>query len=611
MLQVFRNSAKGNVGKVIVGLIVITFVLFGAESIMSIAGNTAPATVNGDDISELNYQRLLNRQQQELTNQYGAEVATQLANQQYFREQVINTLINQELQSQITEKLKFDVSDEQILKTFAEVPAFQLDGKFDQDMYLNVLSANGFNHQSFIASEKAQTALTQMQAGIVNSAFIVNKAVDRYAVLDAKQRKVSFRSFISSDFEGDVSLTDEELQTYYTENESSYLSEEQVKVKYIRISLADLAKQVVVTDAELESAYQSYLAALSADEKREISHILFADGENKEAEAQEALNRLAAGESFSDLATELSDDPGSAEFGGSLGELIPDVYVTEFYDAAVALSTEGEVSGLVETQFGVHLIRLDILSTAQSATIEEKTADLTADIKDRNARDEMLLVESQLADAAFASDDIAEVAESFQADVVESDWLTRSSNNELISEAKVGDAIFSAQVIDDGLISDVIRTASGDLITVQKSEYQPEAVKAFDVVADDITAALTRVRANELMLQALSDAIDNTSELGEGWAEAVIVDRSNTELPSAVVQKAFELSSPDESGLSIGKVEGADTAYVVAVLDIIVNDPSESQRESASSFVTQVSGGAQYQIMFNQVRGEAKIKIRP
>jgi len=611
MLQVFRNSAKGNVGKVIVGLIVITFVLFGAESIMSIAGNTAPATVNGDDISELNYQRLLNRQQQELTNQYGAEVATQLANQQYFREQVINTLINQELQSQITEKLKFDVSDEQILKTFAEVPAFQLDGKFDQDMYLNVLSANGFNHQSFIASEKAQTALTQMQAGIVNSAFIVNKAVDRYAVLDAKQRKVSFRSFISSDFEGDVSLTDEELQTYYTENESSYLSEEQVKVKYIRISLADLAKQVVVTDAELESAYQSYLAALSADEKREISHILFADGENKEAEAQEALNRLAAGESFSDLATELSDDPGSAEFGGSLGELIPDVYVTEFYDAAVALSTEGEVSGLVETQFGVHLIRLDVLSTAQSATIEEKTADLTADIKDRNARDEMLLVESQLADAAFASDDIAEVAESFQADVVESDWLTRSSNNELISEAKVGDAIFSAQVIDDGLISDVIRTASGDLITVQKSEYQPEAVKAFDVVADDITAALTRVRANELMLQALSDAIDNTSELGEGWAEAVIVDRSNTELPSAVVQKAFELSSPDESGLSIGKVEGADTAYVVAVLDIIVNDPSESQRESASSFVTQVSGGAQYQIMFNQVRGEAKIKIRP
>ncbi|WP_320822603.1 SurA N-terminal domain-containing protein [Reinekea sp.] len=609
MLQAFRNSAKGKVGKTIVGLIVITFVFFGAESIISIAGNSAPATVNGDDISEIDYQRLLSSRQQELTSQYGAELASQLANSPFLREEVLNLLINQQLQTQLTEDLKFEVSDEQVLKTLADVPAFQLNGQFDQDMYQNLLSANGFNHQSFIAAQKAQAALTQMQTGLVNSAFSSDKSIARYASLDAQQRKVSYRTLSSYDFLASAEVNADDLLAYYDENQDQFLSDEQVKVKYVRLAMADLVADALVTDAEVESAYQSYLAALAADEQRNVSHILFADGDDNAAEAQAVLARLAAGEAFADLATELSDDPGSAEFGGSLGELIPDVYAAEFYNAAMALEQEGEVSGLVVTEYGVHLIQLESLSTAQAASLVEKTVELTATLKERKARDEMILVAADLADEAFASDAIADVALRFQSDVAQTDWLARNSDDALMAINGFADAIFSATVIDDGMISQVLKTNAGDLIVVQKLDYQPEAVKDFAEVEAQIQTIVADRKASELMSAALADLLVNTTGLDADWTDIEVIDRNATSMPDKVVQKAFALAATVD-GLSLGTVEDGESAYVIAVTEVLDSAPTDTQLLAAESFVTTFSGSAQYQVLFNQVRATADITTR-
>ena len=610
MLQAFRNSAKGKVGKTIVGLIVITFVFFGAESIISIAGNSAPATVNGDDISENDYQRLLNSRQQELTSQYGAEIGSQLANSPFLRQEVLNILINQKLQAQLTQDLKFEVSDDQVLKTLTEVPAFQLNGKFDQDMYLNLLSANGFNHKSFIASQRAQAALTQMQSGLVNSAFVNEKSVARYASLDAQQRKVAYRTLSAADYLASVAPSTDDLQAYYDENQDQFLSEERVKVKVVRVAMADMIADALVTDDEIDSAYQSYLAALASNEQRTVSHILFADGADNAAEAQSALARLAAGEAFADLATELSDDPGSAEFGGSLGELIPDVYVAEFYNAAMELTQEGDVSDLVTTEYGVHLIQLDSLSTAQAASLADQTAELTAVLKERKARDEMILVAADLADDAFASDDIADVALNFQTDVIETDWLTRSSDDELMAEDGFAAAVFSPTVVDDGMISSVVKTAAGDLIVVQKLDYQGEAVKPFVEVETDIRTLVADRMATELMSVALADILASTVALDDNWTDPELIDRNATGLPDNVVEKAFTLPAP-VNGLSVATLEDGDLAYVIAVTEVVDTSPSETQQLAAKKFATTFAGSAQYQVLFNQVREAADISIRP
>lgn len=609
MLEVLRSSAKGNVGKVIVGLIVVTFVLFGAESIISIAGNSAPATVNGEDISEVDFQRLMSNRQQELANQFGAEAAAQLANSPFLREEVINSLINQALQSQLASNLQLEVSDEMVMQSFADIAAFQLDGKFDQNMYLNALAGAGYSHMTFIAAQKNQYALNQMQIGLVNSAFTVDKVAERYSELNAQQREVSFYEFNADDFKADVVLSDEDLDAYYQENQQAFLSEEQVKVNYVLLTLNDIAAEIIVSENDLKAAYDSFVVEYKANEVREISHILFSDGD-VEAEVAAAQARLIAGESFADLAAELSDDPGSAEFGGSLGELIPGIYVEEFYQAAIELNEAGDISAPVKTQFGTHLIKLDALSTVVVPSFDEKKDELTAQIQQEKARNEMLLVESQLSDEAFASDFIADVAESFQTSVQSSDWLTQSGNSGLFADINVISAAFSEQVVEDGLISEVVRLSNGDLIAMQKTDYQPEAVLPYEEVAESVEAAVTEQKANELMLAALASVVDQQSVTGEGWSEAILIDRSNTDLPRSVVEVAFTMAAPEAGGVSVSQAESGNVAYAVAVSDVVNVTPDEDTVLAAQNFAQQVSGGAQYQMLFNQQRNEAKIKIR-
>ncbi|EAR09778.1 SurA N-terminal domain-containing protein [Reinekea blandensis] len=609
MLDALRNSARGTAGKVIVGLIVITFTLFGAESIISIAGNSAPATVNGEDISEVEYQRLLSRRQQELTSQFGAEAAAQLMNSSFVTDEIIESLISQELQMQLADKLAFDASEDQVVQSFADIPAFQIDGEFSQDRYLNVLAANGFNHQSFVAAQKEQAALAQFQSGVANSAFVVEKAIDRYANLIAQERSFQYKAFESQNYLAQVEVSDGELRDYYEQNQEQFLSEESVKVRYLTISLDSLAEQQSVTEQEIQSEYDSYVASLNEDNVREISHILFADGDDNQAEAQAALTRLNQGEEFADLASELSDDPGSAEFGGSLGELIPDVYVDEFYDAALELSEVGQVSAPVETQYGVHLIRLDALNASDPEPLSEVRDELVADIRERKAQEELLLVESQLSDAAFSTDTIEEVAELFQTEVISSDWITRSAADTPFDNPEALEQAFSAQVIEDGLISSVVRLENSSLLALQKEAYAPEDVESFEAVVEEVRTILTAEKAEELMHSEMASVIETQQIQGDGWETADAITRNNSELPSAVVSKAFELPQPID-GLVLGETSGDSVAYVVALTSVTNAAPDTEQREMATALVENRIGGSQYQIIYNQARNKADITVR-
>lgn len=610
MLDTLRNSARGTAGKIIVGLIVLTFVLFGAESIISIAGNSAPATVNGDDISEIEYQRLLASRQQELVNQFGAEMAAQLANSAFLQQDVINSLVNQTLQTQLAATLSFTVGEEQILSSLADIPAFQIDGQFDQNQYLNVLAANGYDHNSFMAAQQVQNSLTQLQAGIANSAFIVEKSVRKLAQLNAQQRSIAYKEFTVEDYVESVNLTEDDLQAYYQSNSANYVSDEQIKVNYLIVSVDDIAQQMIATDTELQSAYDSYLAEVRADETREISHILFADGDDVVAQAQQALDRINTGEDFAELASELSDDPGSAEFGGSLGVLIEGIYVDEFYDAAIALQQVGDVTGLVETEYGVHLIKLDALSSLEADSFEDKVAELTEEIQQRKARDEMLIVESQLADEAFTSDSIAQVAEQFQVDLNTSDWLTRTNSDSVFSQPNAVQSLFSLQVLEDDLISDVVRLANGDLLVLQKEDYRPEDIRPLAEVLDEVTQSLTQQRANEIMLEAIRDAAQSTLEIDDRWTVAESIVRSNDELPPAVVNAGFSLPHPQAGSISVSEVEGDNVAYVVALTQVIEASPNENNQTAAESFADRFTSSSQYQIVFNNALDSADIQIR-
>lgn len=609
MLDTLRNSARGAAGKIIVGLIAITFVLFGAESIISIVGSSAPATVNGEDISEIDLQRVLSNRQQELTEQFGADFALQFVNSPYFQQEAMELLVGQTLQLQLASQLGLDASEAQVLADITETPVFQTDGQFDQDRYLSLLSANGYNHQGFVLRRSKDIALSQLRAGIADSAFVLDKTIQRYADLNAQTRAIQYRRFAAADFAQQIDLSEEELDQYYRDNQNLFVSDEQVRVNYVLLTLASIAEQQIVTEAEVQAAYDSYRVSLAAEDSREVSHILFSDGDPS-AEAAAALARLEAGESFADLAAELSDDPGSATAGGYLGELIPDIYVQEFYDAAIALTEEGEFSPPISTQFGIHLIRLDSISTIEPVSIEELRAELTSDISERKARNELLVVEAELSDLAFSTDDISELAEAFQTDVLSSEWLTRSNNEEPFASAAATSAAFSSEVIDGNLLSEVIRLTNDDLLVLQKQDYQPSQVEPFVAVSEAVTQMLTQERSQQLMAEQVESLLQEQQIDGDGWVRVEALARGDSEVPSQVVAEAFAMPVGND-GPSLARVEaGADTLYLVALLAVNDGEIGEEQLQQAEAFSAQQAPEADFQLFYNRARGDADITIR-
>ncbi|WP_108127675.1 SurA N-terminal domain-containing protein [Saccharospirillum mangrovi] len=613
MLQSFRNVARGPVGKTIVAVIVVAFVFFGAESIVSITNNADPVEVNGQGISANQVQRQLRLRQEQLMQQLGENATPEILNAGFVRQSVVNNLINQELLRQATDELGFQVSNDQVSRDIVTTPAFQMNGQFDETTYRRLIAQNGYTPNTFRDQQSTELRMMQMQAGLMSSAFSLDTEVDRLALLQSQQRRVAVRSFSADDFTDDVTVSEGEIQSYYDANSDDFLSPEQVKVRYLRLSQTSLQDNVVVTDADIQDAYDSYVAEQGNNTHREIAHILFASNDDNEAAAQAALNRLQQGESFESLAAELSDDPISAQDGGYLGELAEGVYQDAFYQAAQSLTTVGQVSAPVTTDFGVHLIELTDYSEAQVEPLAQKRDELVQQIRRRKAADEFVLVENQLADEAFQADDLATVAEVFDVDVQTSDWIRRSGNEGIAAERGFSNAAFSAQVIDDGRISDVVRLSNGDLAVLQRDDYQAEQVRPLAEVSDDVRAILVEQKSQEMAQQAAEAELANiraNATLGNGWPEAQWVTRDSTDLSNGLAAFSFTLPKPSEGGLSAELRNSRNGIDVVAVLGVQQADVDPSQQAQLDDELAGQNGQLDYQSFFNGLRVAADIKVR-
>lgn len=613
MLQYFRNAAKGMTGKIIVAVIVVAFAFFGAESIVGIVNSSDPIEVNGEGISDVQVQRLVQERQQQLIQQLGENATPELLNSSFIRQSVVNALVNEEIQRQATVDLGLTVSEEEVNQSIVSIGAFQSNGRFDEEAFRRYITMNGFTPTTFRSQLSSQIRLEQMQAGLVQTAFELDRDVERSAALENQRREVTYRRYNAEDFLDQVEVTEEDVQAYYDANSDQFLNPEQVQVRYVVLNQSDLIPDMVVTESDIEAQYDRYVAETESQSLREVAHILFAEGDNAMAEAEDALARLEAGESFADLARELSDDPGSSLDGGFLGELSEGLYVDEFYDAGMQLEREGEVSDPVQTEFGVHLIRLETLEQADVEPLEAVRDTLEQAVRERKAREEFGLLETEMADVAFQSEQVEEVAETFNADVQTSDWINRDSTSGIAASASFVTAAFSDTVVDDGLISDVVRLENGGLAVMQLEAYEPEQVQPLENVRDQIVEILTNEQATELAEQAATDDLAQVRSAGavtdERWAEPMVIDRENSELPSNLVQFSFTLPRPSDDGLTVERFTAGDTVYLVAVLSVTEGEVTDDVRQTVGEYLAQRTGQADYQSFFNALRTSADVQI--
>ena len=394
-----------------------------------------------------------------------------------------------------------------------------------------------------------------------------------------------------------IEVSDDDISAHYDENTSLYNNPEKVIIEYIELNIDDLKGDIEVTDADLNGYYDSNKSQWVAPEQRDASHILLSldsdasdsDVEEKEAEALALIDRLNAGEAFEDLAREFSDDTGSAENGGSLGEFGQGVMVPPFEEAAFSMQ-EGELSAPVRSDFGFHIIKLNKIIAERGKSFDEVKEEVEDLFRSEAAETRYFEVSEQLQNAAYEnSDSLEPAADETGLEVETSDWVDSTTTEGIGSNRQVLAAALSDDVLNEGLNSETVELGEFHSVVLRTLEHEPPAPKPLEEVSDDIRAVLQSERATE-QLAELSDKIIEELNAGASpeelaiandgeYHEPVVVARSSSEVDRALVSTVFTMPKPGDSGAVYESVTTSDGNQAI----IIFNGIEDSVEDADSS----------------------------
>ena len=589
MLQRIREGSQGWVAKVIVGAIIVTFALFGAESLVSYfsAGSNDAATVNGESIS---------RQAVETQVQRGIRSGQVPPEQErQFRGQVLDQLIRQRTLDQYASEGGLHISDSQLDRLIVSLPEFQdQDGRFSDELFTNRLAQAGYTPASFRRELRADTLRRQVQQGLAASAFLLPSEKARLASLQQQQRTFRYAALTAADLEQPVTPSDADLQQYYDQHQDDFLRPEQVKVNYLVLNQEDVAKDVEVTDEQLRQAYEQAKAAAP----REVSHILVTFGDDRtEQEARDRIaevqQQLEQGADFTALAREYSDDSSSAGDGGDLGAIQKGFFGDSFDDAAFSLDP-GQVSQVVQTQYGLHLIKVTGIDIP---SFEEDREALTRQVKLEQSESLFNERVQKLTDDAYEADDLATVADEMGLTVQTSDWFSQDAGGEgVLSNPDAAAAAFSSDVLEDGYNSDVIETDDQQRVVLRVVDHREASTLPLDEVRDQVLAAVkteqTRQQLQKRAEEVLATLRNGDVVSGLDWQQADSVTRDADSVPAPILQEAFRLSRPQADAVTWGQTESQNGVAIVGLESVTAGDASSDDAD----FVTRLAQRLQAQI---------------
>ncbi|GHB10378.1 SurA N-terminal domain-containing protein [Salinicola rhizosphaerae] len=607
MLQRIREGSQGWVAKVIVGAIIVTFALFGAESLVSYFSNSGSqdaATVNGDSIS---------RQAVEAQVQRGIRSGQVPPEQErQFRGQVLDQLIQQKVLDQYASDGGLHVSDSQVDQLIVSIPEFQdQDGRFSQELFTNRLAQAGYTPNAFRRELRADTLRRQVQQGLAASAFVLPSEKSRLAALQQQQRSFRYAELTPASLSQPVKPTQDDLQSYYEQHKDDFRRPAQVKVKYVVLNQSDVASDVDVTESQLRQAYEA--ARQSAP--RQVSHILVTFGDDRtEAQARQRLeevqSKLKQGQSFADLAKQYSDDSSSAGKGGDLGEIQKGFFGEAFDDAAFSLA-KGDVSKIVKSQYGLHLIKV---TNIDIPPFEQDKATLTQQVKMENSQSRFDDKVQQLTDAAYQANDLQSVAKDLGLDVQTSDWFSQDDGGQgVLSNPDVVAAAFSPDVLQDGYNSDVVTTDDQQRVVVRVVDHRDASTLPLDQVRDRVsqavTAEMTQRQLQAQAKQALSTLRDGGNVEGLTWKEIGDASRSgNDSLPDAVLQEAFRLPHPQGDAVQWGQATTDEGVALIGLESVQTGKAESDDADFSTRLAQRVQAQGIIQGLSNTLQDEAKVE---
>ena len=581
MLEQIRSRTQTTFAKVILVIIIIPFALFGIDSYLSSVGNDVYiANVNGEPITS--------NELQKTQSQFIAQIKSQdestdpgVFESIEFKKAVLEKLISNKLVSQAVKNSGFYISDKQVGTYIAGMPEFQSNGKFSQEQYDEVLKINNLTPKKFDISIKKDLGSQQLKGSLDRLVYTPKNKIQYLVDLTYQKRDVSIYELKQDNFKKKIDLSDTALNKVYEESKSSFIRPDQVKINFVIHSVAGIVPNIKISDEEVKNYFTNNLNRYQADQQRRAKHILFTLNPEMSSEeinkikdkALNVLNDIKKNpKMFKDAATKYSQDTESAKNGGDLGFFSRGDMTKVFEDVVYSMS-KNEVSDLVQTEFGYHIIML--------TDIKGKKADFKT-VKNQIKGE--LIFNAALAEYGSSAEDFSnivyerseslqEVAKKFELKIEESEWLSFEDAKKFFNNEAFAQAIFDKNAIDEKKNIPAIEASPNNLVAARVVDFRPSTAKPFEEVKDKIKEFLIESESQRLLITAGTKLIEDVKlkKKKVDWIDQLVIDRVDRKgLSDPLINAIFKMDDrelPAYTGLYDSRGE-----YIIVQLNDVVTE---------------------------------------
>ncbi|AWO78066.1 MULTISPECIES: peptidylprolyl isomerase [Serratia] len=619
MMDNLRAAANHVVLKIILALIILSFVLTGVGNYLIGGSGDYAAKVNGQTIEraqlEQAFQSERSRMQQQLGDQFSA-LAGNEGYMQQMRRQVLSQLIDNMLLDQYAKKLGLAVSDDQIKDAIRKAPYFQTNGQFDNAKYLDLIGRMGYTADNFAQSMRQQLVNQQVIQAFGESGFVLPSESQAMAALVLQERDVRLATIDLKALQAKQSAGDDELKAYYDQNKNSFIAPEQVKVSYIPLDAASMQDKVKVSEEDISAYYDQHKSSYGQPERKNYSVIQL----KTEAEANAALDELKKGADFATLAKEKSTDIISRRTGGELGWLEPETTADELKQAN--LTEKGQLSGVVKSSVGFLIVRLNDIEPEKLKPLSDVHDAIAKQVQQEKAVDAYYALQQKVSEAATSDNEsLASAEEAAGVKAAQSDWFTRDNIPAALNFKPVVQAIFDGSLIGEngapGSNSDVITVDGDRAFVVRVSGHKPEGIEPFDQVKDRVAELVKRNKAlqaaklqGEKLLVELKQGKGDEAMKAAGLSFGAVQKMARAPEDSQLVESVFALPHPQDGKPVYGMSQDRQDNVVLIALDAV--KPGTLPEDEMKTFVGKMEEGAtgvSFDSLLASLRKEAKIKM--
>ncbi len=635
MLQIIREHAQGVIVWTIVGLIIITFALFGLSSYLSGSSKNYVARINGVEIGENQFRRELQNYQSRLQQMLGKNFQADMFSPEMIKQEVVNGLISRELMTQYLEDKKYYVAPVKLAAEIHAIDAFKDEGgQFSKARYQELIRRQGMSEGGFEQQLARDVASQFLQSGIGQSDFATDTEVQQFLKLNNQQRDIGYLTISKQPYLKNVSASSEQLETYYNSHKNEFMNPEQISVEYVELDLDKLAKAYEITDAAIQQHYDSHRQSyVSQPEQRRVSHILIkVDDKTDEKSALKTFGdiekRLKKGEPFNKLAKEFSQDPGSAKQGGDLGLFGRGVMDKAFEESAFGLQ-KGQVSKPVRSAFGYHLIKLEEVNAEKVRTFADVKESIRKELQIQQAEQTFYSLSEKLNNITYEQPgSLQPVVDALGLTLQKTELFDRRGGKGIAAKQKIASAAFSDEVLNLGRNSDLIELSDTHLVVLRKLEQQQASQKPLaevsKIIQERLRDQLAKQQVGEQLQKALQRLQGGESPVklaksikGADWSRAGLIKRNvdtdkskkADKLDQQIRHKAFTMAKPEGQKPTWDKVSmlNGDGAVIGLYAIKVSGDKDKGQQDQDR--LAQSSGSALFGRLLEQQRLQAKIAV--